>query len=251
MPNLRRVLLDGVALVAIPLLLLHCGVGNENHSLSADPTRQNERDRMVEQWVMASGVTDKTVLAAMRRVPRHAFVPKEYAGMAYEDRALPIGHEQSISQPALVAYMIEALELRGDEKVLEIGTGSGYQAAVLAEIVPEVFTIEIIPALAKQAQETLADLGYQNIRVRTADGYRGWPEEAPFDAIVLTAAPLHIPPPLLEQLAVGGRLITPIGAFIQDLVLVRRTEEGYEHQRLLPVRFVPMTGEAEQAPPKH
>jgi protein-L-isoaspartate(D-aspartate) O-methyltransferase len=249
MPNLCRVLLDGAAVVAIPLLLLHCGGGNENHSLSPDPNRHNERDRMVARWVMAGGVTDKAVLAAMRRVPRHAFVPKEYAGMAYEDRALPIGHEQSISQPSLVAYMIETLELRGDEKVLEIGTGSGYQAAVLAELVPQVFTIEIIPPLAKQAQETLADLDYQNIRVRTADGYRGWPEEAPFDAIIMTAAPLHIPPPLLEQLAVGGRLITPIGGFIQDLVLVRRTATGYERKRLLPVRFVPMTGEAEQALP--
>lgn len=245
----RRLLRGPLGLIAIPILLVHCGGGGTDFSPLLDPLRQAERDRMVEDRVMASGVKDEAVLAAMRKVPRHTFVPKEYAALAYEDRPLPIGHAQSISQPSLVAYMIETLQLGGDEKVLEIGTGSGYQSAILAEILPQVFTIEIIPSLAKQAEATLARLGYRNVRVRTGDGYQGWPEEAPFDAIIVTAAPAHIPPPLLDQLAVGGRLITPVGRFIQDLVLVRRTAKGFERTPLLPVRFVPMTGEAQQSSP--
>lgn len=213
-----------------------------------DTDRQAERHRLVDQDIVPSGITNAAVLAAMRHVPRHRFVPEEFSVMAYEDRPLPIGFDQTVSQPSLVAYMVQALALRGDEKVLEIGTGSGYETAVLAEIAAEVFTIEIIEPLATRARETLEVLGYRNITLRVGDGYLGWPKEAPFDAIVVTAAPGRIPPPLLEQLRLGGRLIIPVGTSFQELILVRRTDDGYEHTELLPVRFVPMTGEAETAP---
>ncbi len=213
-----------------------------------DTDRQAERHRLVDQDIVPSGITNAAVLAAMRHVPRHRFVPEEFSVMAYEDRPLPIGFDQTVSQPSLVAYMVQALALRGDEKVLEIGTGSGYETAVLAEIAAEVFTIEIIEPLATRARETLEVLGYRNITLRVGDGYLGWPKEAPFDAIVVTAAPGRIPPPLLEQLRLGGRLIIPVGTSFQQLILVRRTDDGYEHTELLPVRFVPMTGEAETAP---
>lgn len=204
---------------------------------------------MVDRQIVARGVKDVSVIAVMRRVPRHRFVLDAYAGEAYEDRPLPIGYGQTISQPYIVAFMTEALKLQGAEKVLEIGTGSGYQAAVLAEIVSKIFTIEIVEPLAARAMETLRELGYANVRVRTGDGYRGWPEEAPFDAIILTAAPDHVPQPLLDQLAVGGHLILPVGKFFQELVLILRTEEGYERTKLFPVAFVPMTGEAEKDTP--
>ena len=213
-----------------------------------DTDRQAERHRLVDQDIVPSGITNAAVLAAMRHVPRHRFVPEEFSVMAYEDRPLSIGFDQTVSQPSLVAYMVQALALRGDEKVLEIGTGSGYETAVLAEIAAEVFTIEIIEPLATRARETLEVLGYRNITLRVGDGYLGWPKEAPFDAIVVTAAPGRIPPPLLEQLRLGGRLIIPVGTSFQELILVRRTDDGYEHTELLPVRFVPMTGEAETAP---
>jgi protein-L-isoaspartate(D-aspartate) O-methyltransferase len=209
---------------------------------SLDPTRQAERDRMVDEYVIPRGVKDQAVLAAMRRIPRHRFIPFSYSASAYDDVPLPIGHGQTISQPSLVASMTEALSLRGAKKVLEIGTGSGYQAAVLAEIVPNVFTIEIVEPLAAQAAQTLTELGYRNIHTRVGDGYQGWREEAPFDAIIVTAAPDHVPQPLLDQLAVGGRLILPVGKARQEqeLALYRRTKEGYEHRRLTLVIFVPL-----------
>lgn len=209
---------------------------------SLDPTRQAERDRMVDDHIIPRGVKDRAVLAAMRRVPRHRFVPLSYSASAYDDAPLPIGHGQTISQPSLVAFMTEALSLQGAKKVLEVGTGSGYQAAVLAEIVPHVFTIEIVEALAIQAAQTLTELGYRNIHTRVGDGYHGWPEEAPFDAIVVTAAPDHVPQPLLDQLAVGGRLIVPVGKAFQEqeLTLYRRTKDGYERTRLTLVIFVPL-----------
>ncbi|MEE9204643.1 MAG: protein-L-isoaspartate(D-aspartate) O-methyltransferase [Nitrospirales bacterium] len=237
------------ALIGAQLLILGCGAGSNDCPLTADPTRQCERDRMIDRQIVALGVKNPAVLAAMRRTPRHRFVPDSSSAIAYDDRPLPIGHDQWTSRPGLIAYMLEALELRGDEKVLEIGTGLGYQAAVLAEIVPAVFTIEIIEPLAKQAAKTLAELGYDNVTVRTGDGYHGWPEEAPFDAIIVAAATDHVPPHLLQQLAVGGRLLLPVGTLIQNLVLFHRTEDGYERTELLPVRFVPMTGEAEEAAP--
>ncbi len=237
-----------LALVGVYLLLLACWAG-EDQGLAVESDRQTERDRMVDRHVIPGGIQDPAVLAAMRRIPRHAFIPQDYSAMAYADKPLPIGHGQSISQPSLVAYMIEALKLQGREKVLEIGTGSGYQAALLAEIVPRVFTIEIIKPLAEQAARTLVALGYDHVRVRTGDGYQGWPEEAPFDAIIVSAAPDHVPSPLVEQLAVGGRLIIPVGTLIQKLVLIHRTKDGYQRTVLLPVRFVPMTGKAGERTP--
>lgn len=214
-----------------------------------DPTRQAERDRMVDEQIIPRGIKDPTVLAAIRRVPRHRFVPDSYSAFAYNDGPLPIGHGQTISQPSLVALMTEALALQGSKKVLEVGTGSGYQAAVLAQIVPNVFTIEIVEPLATEAAHTLAELGYRNISIRVGDGYQGWPEEAPFDAIVVTAAPDHVPQPLLDQLAVGGCLILPVGKVFQELALYRRTKDGYERTVLTLVRFVPLIREDQSTQP--
>ncbi len=229
-------------------LIPGCSTGSQGSPPPADPARQAERDRMVEQQVLPRGINNPAVIAAMRRVPRHRFVPDTYASIAYADGTLPIGHDQTITQPSLVAFMTEALALRGHEKVLEIGTGSGYQAAVLAEIASKVYSIEIIEPLANRATRTLAELGYNNVTVRVGDGYLGWPSEAPFDAIIVTAAPDHVPQPLLDQLAVGGRLIIPVGEFFfQRLILIQRTAKGYEHTELVPVLFVPMTREKQAA----
>lgn len=195
---------------------------------------------MVDQYIVPRGINDPALLAAMRHVPRHRFVPGRYSLFAYIDGPLPIGHGQTISQPSLVAEMTAYLQLRKTDKVLEVGTGSGYQAAVLAELADQVFTVEIVEPLARQAAQTLADLGYRNVRVRVGDGYQGWPEEAPFDAIIVTAAPDHVPQPLLDQLAVGGRLILPVGTYSQTLELHRRTETGYERKPIMLVRFVPL-----------
>jgi protein-L-isoaspartate(D-aspartate) O-methyltransferase len=205
-----------------------------------ESNRQTERNRMVDQYIVPHGVQDPAVIAAMRHVPRHRFVPGMYSLFAYVDGPLPIGHGQTISQPSLVAEMTEQLKLKKTDKVLEIGTGSGYQAAILAELVDKVLSVEIVEPLARQAEQTLGELGYKNVRVRTGDGYGGWPEEAPFDAIVVTAAPDHVPQPLLDQLAVGGRLVIPIGKDFQTLELHWRTETGYEHKTITFVRFVPL-----------
>ncbi len=205
-----------------------------------------ERERMVEDQIDARGIVDERVLAAMKRVPRHRFVPLDLAREAYGDHPLPIGEGQTISQPYIVAFMSEALELDGHEKVLEIGTGSGYQAAVLSELAREVFTIEIVPELGRRAEATLRELGHANVHVRVGDGYLGWPEEAPFDAILVTAAPDHVPEPLVDQLAVGGRMILPVGEERQELILIHRTPQGIEREEVLSVRFVPMTGIAEE-----
>ncbi len=220
------------------------GLTSVNQSL--EHSRQDERDRMVDMQIVAQGITDPAVLTAMRRVPRHEFVPASESHDAYGDFPLPIGYEQTISQPFIVAFMTEALKLQPGEKVLEIGTGSGYQAAVLAELGVQVFTIEIVEPLAVRASNVLAKLGYNQVAVRAGDGYQGWSKESPFDAIIITAAPDHIPSPLLEQLTIGGRLILPVGDYSQNLVLIRRTKEGYQKTELLPVRFVPMTGQAEK-----
>jgi protein-L-isoaspartate(D-aspartate) O-methyltransferase len=239
--------------------LLGCGatdMGKEGTKLTpttlsyADSARfAQERQRMVAEQIAARGVRDMTVLQAMRSVPRHEFLPEDMRAAAYRDSPLPIGFDQTISQPYIVALMTEALGLEGGEKVLEVGTGSGYQAAVLDEIAGSVFTIEIVPELAERAQATLARLGYTDVRVRAGDGYRGWPEEAPFDAIVVTAAPDHVPQPLLDQLRVGGRLVLPVGRNRQQLQVWTRTEGGFEPRFSIPVQFVPMTGEAETAKP--
>jgi protein-L-isoaspartate(D-aspartate) O-methyltransferase len=202
--------------------------------------------QMVRDQVTAREVRDPRVLAAMRKIRRHLFVPPEWQSLAYADGPLPIGHGQTISQPYIVAFMTEALELKPGDRVLEIGTGSGYQATVLAELVREVYSIEIVGPLAKEAEMRLQRLGYVNVRVRSGDGYRGWPEAAPFDAIIVTAAPDHVPAPLLEQLALNGRLILPVGRSNQNLIRIRRSSTGLKKETLLPVRFVPMTGESER-----
>ncbi|MBC7348380.1 MAG: protein-L-isoaspartate(D-aspartate) O-methyltransferase [Candidatus Aminicenantes bacterium] len=195
---------------------------------------------MVEYQIRRRGVRDKKVLRAMLKVPRHLFVPEQMKELAYGDEPLPIGEGQTISQPYIVAYMTEVLKLRGREKVLEIGTGSGYQTAILAEIAREVYTVELIPELSRRAQEVLQKLGYQNIKFRVSDGTRGWPEQAPFEAILVTAAPPAVPPALVEQLTTGGRMVIPVGTDFQELVLVTRKEQGWEEQRLIGVRFVPL-----------
>ncbi len=244
-----------VALVLAGFVLRQCDPAGGNLPLSSESARQESagtgalgraRERMVREQIEARGVRDARVLAAMRKVPRHLFVPGELQAQAYWDQPLPIGHRQTISQPYIVAFMSEAMELNPDDRVLEIGTGSGYQAAILAELVREVWSIEIVEPLGKEAAARLKDLGYERVKLRIGDGYRGWPEAAPFDAIMVTAAPDHVPPALVEQLGEGGRLVLPVGRFSQDLLRVRRTAKGIVQENLLPVRFVPMVGEAEK-----
>ena len=195
---------------------------------------------MVEDQIRSRGVKDERVLRAMRRVPRHLFVPPDLTPYAYADEPLPVGEGQTISQPYIVAYMTEVLDLSGGERILEIGTGSGYQAAVLAELEAEVFTVEVIGVLSARAQEVLTDLGYTRTHFLVGDGAQGWPEEAPFEAIMVTAAPPRVPDALRGQLAVGGRLILPLGKDDQDLVLIIRGERGFSERRLISVRFVPL-----------
>ena len=202
------------------------------------------REQMVRLHLAARDITDPRVLTAMRAVPRHHYVPPDQRAYSYADCPLPIGHAQTISQPYVVAFMSQAAALKGGDKVLEVGTGSGYQAAVLARLAGQVYSIEILEALAKRAAATLEAEGVENVHVRHGDGYRGWPGEAPFDAIVVTAAPDHVPQPLVDQLRVGGRLVIPVGDEYQQILLVERTAEGTSTRSLLPVRFVPMTGEA-------
>jgi len=200
------------------------------------------REDMVRQQIMARGVEDPKVLEAMRKVPRHLFVPEKYRAFSYRDHPLPIGQGQTISQPYVVAFMTEALDLKPYDKVLEIGTGSGYQAAVLAELVAEVYTIEIIEELGKRARQTLEMLGYKHIHVKIGDGYKGWPEKAPFDAVIVTCAPEQIPEALVQQLNDGGRMIIPVGraGAIQRLVRAVKKKGKLETKEVMPVRFVPM-----------
>ena len=206
------------------------------------------RLQMVKQDIEGRGVKDRLVLQAMRKVPRHLFVDESLRPKAYNDCPLPIGEGQTISQPYVVALMTEALSLRGGERVLEVGTGSGYQAAVLAEIVKEVFTIEIRSELCVKVRDRLEKLGYSNVRVKQGDGYLGWPEQAPFDGIIVTASPNHIPPPLLAQLKEGGRLIIPLGntVFSQNLTLVTKRQGKLEVKELGAVAFVPLVGEGQK-----
>jgi protein-L-isoaspartate(D-aspartate) O-methyltransferase len=203
------------------------------------------RAEMVTTQIAARGVLDRAVLAAMGKVPRHEFVPSEVAEMAYVDGPLPIGWRQTISQPYIVALMSELAAPRPGARVLEVGTGSGYQAAVLSELGAEVYSIEIIEPLARRAAATLARLGYASVHTRTGDGYRGWPEAAPFDAIVVTAAPAAVPEPLRQQLKIGGRLVLPVGTRAQELRVITRTAQGWDERKVIPVVFVPMTGEAQ------
>ena len=222
---------------AAAFLVIACGAAAPP---AEDPARA--RERMVRDQIEARGVTDARTLAALRKVERHRFVPPEAAALAYADHPLEIGDGQTISQPYIVAVMSEAIGLRGGEKVLEVGTGSGYQAAVLAEMGARVYTMEIVPTLARRARETLARLGYRSIEVREGNGWAGWPEEAPFDAIVVTAAPPTIPEALKAQLRDGGRLVIPVGDDVQELRLVTRRGATFEEKRLLMVRFVPLVG---------
>lgn len=198
---------------------------------------------MVREQIERRGVSNPRVLQAMRSVPRHEFVPDDLRDQAYEDRALPIGWEQTISQPYIVAFMTEALDPQPEHRVLEIGTGSGYQAAVLSRLVREVFTIEIVEPLAARAAETLRRLGCDNVRVRCGDGHSGWPEESPFDSIIVTCAPENIPAPLVEQLREGGRMIIPVGGQgAQELILLEKHDGVLQRQSVMRVAFVPMTG---------
>jgi protein-L-isoaspartate(D-aspartate) O-methyltransferase len=223
-------------------MLFSCGQ-QQSINQRTDKMYEKMRLNMVKGQIERRGIEDEKVLNAMREVLRHEFVPDYLKKYAYADEPLPIGEDQTISQPYIVAYMTENLQLDHKDKVLEIGTGSGYQAAVLAEIVDTVYTIEIVDVLAKRAQNTLQRLGYDNVYVKVGDGYKGWPENAPFDAIIITAAPTKIPQPLLEQLKIGGYMILPLGDYSQELVLLEKKNKGYEQKKLLPVRFVPMTGE--------
>ncbi|MBC8357463.1 MAG: protein-L-isoaspartate(D-aspartate) O-methyltransferase [Candidatus Aminicenantes bacterium] len=201
---------------------------------------EEKRENMVQNQLRARGVKDRKVLDVMRKIPRHEFVPENMKSYAYQDEPLPIGEGQTISQPYIVAYMTEVLALKGAEKVLEIGTGSGYQAAILAELVKEVFTVEVISPLSVKAQEVLKKLGYKNIYFKIGDGTLGWEENAPYDAVMVTAAPAKVPKALQEQLEIPGRMVIPVGSTFQELVLVKREMKKFKKRKLLPVRFVPL-----------
>ena len=231
----------GVALVGLIGFVMACQCSH-----AGPPDFKKLREQMVTNQIAARGIRNATLLNVMRTVPRHEFVPEKERLFAYEDYPLPIGEGQTISQPYIVALMTDLMELDGSERVLEVGTGSGYQAAILAELAKEVYTIEIVESLAERAEKTLKEMKYTNVHVRCGDGYRGWPEAAPFDAIMVTAAPDHIPQPLIDQLKVGGILVIPVGVMRQELIQIRKTKDGTTIESVLPVRFVPMTGEAQQ-----
>jgi protein-L-isoaspartate(D-aspartate) O-methyltransferase len=220
-----------------------CTDGKKVSDLNPGEDFKAMREKMVETQIKGRGVKDPRVLSVMLKVKRHLFVPKELQSSAYADQPLPIGEGQTISQPYIVALMTELLELKGEEKVLEIGTGSGYQAAILAELVKEVYTIEIIETLATSARKLFLQTGYQNIHVRAGDGYAGWREAAPFDAIIITAAPDHIPGPLLDQLKEEGRMVVPVGTYHQVLKKIVKRSGRIETSDIVPVAFVPMTGD--------
>ncbi len=239
-------------LLAAALAAIFCATG----TLTADCTRlyaagaENEnnfrqhRMRMIRQQIVARGIEDEEILAAFEKVKRHKFVPDRVKKYAYEDRPLPIGEGQTISQPYIVTFMTEAIKPQKTDRVLEIGTGSGYQAAILGELCDQVYTIEIIESLGKSAENTLSELGYGNVHVKIGDGYKGWPEHAPFDAIIVTCAPTEVPEPLKEQLAEGGRMVIPVGrGFDQNLVLLEKKKGKLVEKKILPVVFVPMVNE--------
>jgi protein-L-isoaspartate(D-aspartate) O-methyltransferase len=231
------------AILILPLVLTQCTNGKGASDSNPKGDFKAMREKMVETQIKARGVKDPRVLSALLKVERHRFVPEKYLDSAYSDQPLPIGEGQTISQPYIVALMTELLELKGNEKVLEIGTGSGYQAAILAELAKEIYTIEIIEPLASTARERLSELGYQNVKVKAGDGYLGWPEAAPFDAIIVTAAPDHIPKPLIDQLREGGRMVVPVGTYTQELIKIVKRSGKIETTNVIPVVFVPMTGE--------
>ena len=240
--------------ILLPILAAACGTPEPNPG-NADVLGQEEvvgrqvrdslrllvlREEMVRRQIEARGVSDTAVLRAMREVPRHSFVPEAPPAQAYADYPLPIGHGQTISQPYIVAFMAEAADISAGDRVLEIGTGSGFGAAVLAKLASEVYTIEIVPELAEQARAILGRLGFENVEVRTGNGWLGWPEQAPYDAVVVTAAPDEVPPNLVDQLALGGTLVVPVGDLFQTLRILRKTPRGMVEEASIPVRFVPM-----------
>ncbi|MBP1608050.1 MAG: pcm protein-L-isoaspartate(D-aspartate) O-methyltransferase [Acidobacteria bacterium] len=225
---------------------LNANKKDRQNMATTGPDFERLRAAMVREQLQGRDVKDPLVLAAMLKVPRHEFVPLNIIRSAYEDSALPLALGQTISQPYIVGFMTQALKPAGGEKVLEIGTGSGYQAAVLAEIVSEVYSVEILPELADRARTLLTKMGYKNIHIRSGDGYEGWAEFAPFDKIMVTAAPDSVPPPLIEQLKIGGRMILPVGRFEQELIIIEKRESGLVRQSSIPVRFVPMTGKAQE-----
>jgi protein-L-isoaspartate(D-aspartate) O-methyltransferase len=232
-------------LIRIPAVLLAVGILSwPDRVLPREPGDdfKPQRLEMVSGQILARDVRDPAVLKAMQTVPRHSFVPPDWRSMAYWDRPLPIGHDQTISQPYIVAKMSELLEIKAGRKILEVGTGSGYQAAVLAEMGAEVFTIEIIAELGQGARHILGELGYGRVQVKIGDGYQGWPEQAPFDGIIVTCAPSHIPQPLQDQLAEGGLMVIPVGPVygVQQLVLLRKVKGQIQRERIFEVRFVPM-----------
>ncbi len=239
---MRRVRRAAAALLAASL----AGAGAAPLAAApADPYRE-QRQEMVEQQVRGRGIDDPAVLAAMAEVPRHLFVAEADVATAYADRAVAIGYGQTVSQPYVVALMTSLLGLDHDDRVLEIGTGSGYHTAVLSRVAGRVYSMEIIEPMARQAQRRLASLGYDNVEIRVGDGYKGWPEEAPFDAIILTAAPPRIPQPLIDQLKVGGRMVVPVGGYIQDLQVIDKTADGLQKRTVIPVRLQPMTGQVRE-----
>jgi len=231
--------------VAIVAVIIVVGLVALLRFFPKEETFKERRERMVQEQIAARGVRDERVLLAMRIVPRHKFVSEDLIDSAYDDSPLPIGCGQTISQPYIVALMTELLEVEEKDKILEVGTGSGYQAAILAQMEVEVFTIEIFEELGTSARKRLKDLGYSKIRVRIADGYYGWPEEAPFDAIIVTCAASHVPPPLIGQLKEGGRMCIPVGSvfWAQNLMLVQKKNGDITTKNILPVRFVPLLGE--------
>lgn len=237
----------GILVLAISLFFMVSGgthsAAAEHRLFEEEPGFVRARKNMLETQIKARGIKDERLLKAMLKVKRHLFVPAHIQKLAYIDRPLPIGEKQTISQPYIVALMTELLNLDGDDKVLEIGTGSGYQAAILAELAKEVYTVEILEPLAMQAEKTLEDLGYENITIKFGDGYLGWVEYAPFDAIIVTCAPPNIPQPLLEQLAEGGRMVIPVGVHWQELKLLEKLDGRIKTTSVIPVKFVPMTRE--------
>jgi len=234
-PNCPRWFVVSIFFLVLGGVVMSC---RQNHQY------QDLRKQMVKGQIATRGVADENVLAAMRKVPRHEFVPEGLRQAAYDDRPLPIGSGQTISQPYIVALMTEVLRIAPGEKVLEIGTGSGYQAAILAELTDQVYTIEILEDLGHRAEQTLRRLGYSQVEVKIGDGYLGWEEHAPFDAIIVTCAPDHIPKPLVDQLVEGGRMVIPVGrGYGQELYLVEKKEGQIRQRGIIPVLFVPMTGE--------
>jgi protein-L-isoaspartate(D-aspartate) O-methyltransferase len=229
-------------------LMLLASPACDGHSYSNLTGSQRSEEEFAAQRrklvavLKSQGLKSTTVLDALLKVPRHKFVPASHRNLAYENRALPIAHEQTISQPYIVGYMTEAADIAPGDRVLEIGTGSGYQAAVLAELAKEVYSIEIVPSLADSARTLLGELGYKNVQVKTGNGYLGWPERAPFDAIIVTAAPDEVPQALVDQLAVGGTMVVPVGSEFQEMVIITRRESGVVERRTIPVAFVPMVG---------